>query len=43
MIGVPNSFGGNAWGLLTEVTDEWKQQHGGVVDNLVQESCAGIR
>ena len=43
VIGVPDSFEGDAWRLLSEATDEWKQRHGGVVYNLVQESCVGIR
>ena len=42
VVGVPDSWEGDAWTLLGEVRDEWKQRHGGVVYHLVQEACAGV-
>ena len=43
VIGVPDSWEGDAWSLLGEITTEWNQRFGGVVYHLVQQACAGIR
>ena len=43
VVGVADSWEGDAWALLGEIRDEWARLHGGVVYHLVQEACAGIR
>ena len=42
VVGVPNSWEGDAWGLISEITGEWEKLFDGVVYHLVQDSCAGI-
>lgn len=42
VVGVPDSWEGDAWGLLGEITGEWKNLFDGVVYHLVRDSCAGL-
>ena len=42
LVGVADSWEGDAWGLLAEIRDEWDRRHGGVVYHLVRDACAGI-
>ena len=42
VVGVPDSWEGDAWSLFGAITDVWKQLFDGVVYHLVQDSCAGI-
>ena len=43
VVGVPDSWEGDAWGLMSEITAVWNDRHGGVAYNLVQKACAGLR
>ena len=43
VVGVPDSWEGDAWGLLGEITSEWENLFDGAVYHLVRDSCAGIR
>ena len=43
VVGVPDSWEGDAWTLMGEIRDEWNGRYGGVVYHLVREACAGIR